>query len=205
MRYGEIDLPFKWMNEEEIESEEFRAISDELKKRYAKVAGIENLGTHKEWELPFIVLKIKEQNGIRILDFGAGISPLGAYLHSLNYDVTLLDLHDGWHKKIGEGEYNEMYDCLVRYPKLDILKDMWRPGDFDVIFSASVLEHIYKPEILPILNELKARLTPDGLHLHIVDHPSPVIDEVAKFYNIGNIEADKHTFKIRKKTRIAFY
>ena len=29
--------------------------------------------------------------------------------------------------------------------------------------------------------------------------------EVAKFYNIGNIEADKHTFKIRKKTRIAFY
>jgi len=195
------------MNEEEIESQEFRSISNELKKRYAEVAGIENLETHKQWELPFIVLKIKEQNGIRILDFGAGISPLGAYLHSLEYDVTLLDLPgpNGWHEEIGEGEYNEIYDCLVRYPKLDILKDMWRPGDFNVIFSTSVLEHIDKSEIIPILNELKARLTPDGLHLHIVDYPSPVIDEVAKFYNLGNIELDKNAYKIRKKTRIAFY
>lgn len=52
MRYGEINLPFKWMNEGEIESEEFRTISDELKKRYAKVVGIENLEFHKQWELP---------------------------------------------------------------------------------------------------------------------------------------------------------
>ncbi len=128
----------------------------------------------KGWELSIIYRQIKRHFGdrkdISILDFGAGISPFGAYLNHIGYkNVTCLDKKGGWHPEINQETYNKKYDAYVRYIKTDITQNY--DGKHDVIFSASVLEHI-GDNGMKAIQSLSRFLKPNGLFIHVVDYES---------------------------------
>ena len=163
----------EWATKEKVNSEFYKNTMAELRRRYVKIVGDDNLTIYKEFELPYIIEKIKEQNGTKILDFGTGTSCLPAYLNSYSFDITCLDSppdKGGWHPEVTEQTYNEVYKSKVKYIKTDILTDFdWCPDNFfDVIYSASTLEHIKYPE--KYIRILKKKLKKGGLHIHIIDY-----------------------------------
>jgi 2-polyprenyl-3-methyl-5-hydroxy-6-metoxy-1,4-benzoquinol methylase len=128
----------------------------------------------KGWELSVIYRQIKrhfgERRDISILDFGAGVSPFGAFLNQSGYKlVTCLDKVRGRHRKINQETYNEIYGSSVEYIKLDVVTDYIET--YDVIYSASVLEHIKGEwQRIDILRALSTHLAPGGLFIHVVDY-----------------------------------
>jgi len=160
-----------WANKNEINTE----IIDPMEAMYSKGLGMENEGKElKIWELSVILRQIQQHFGerkdISILDFGAGASPFGAYLNHIGYHlVTCLDIiKGGWHPEIDQRIYNERYDACVRYIKTDVTHAY--NEKHDVIFSASVLEHI-GDKGLEAVRVLSKCLKPDGLFIHVADHP----------------------------------
>lgn len=146
---------------------EYEPIINDLRHKYLNtldMIGDDLLGDYKAFELPYIVRRIQEQKGKKILDFGAGTSCLPAYLNSLGYEVWCLD--DGsWHPEVNEQNYNEVYGCNVRYIVGDLLKNPELiPDDFDVIYSVSVMEHIkgYEKYIEALNKKTK-------LNIHVID------------------------------------
>lgn len=159
-----------WANKKEIDLE----IIEPIAKMYREKLNIENLRSAlKAWELSIIFRQIKRHFGdrkdISILDFGAGVSPFGAYLNHLGYqDVTCLDIKRGWHREINQKTYNEKYNASVKYVKIDISSNY--DAEHDVIFSASVLEHIEAKKRIDIICALARYLSPGGLFIHVVDY-----------------------------------
>jgi len=162
-----------WATQEDVDDGE--KIITELRKRYLptlNLIGKDLLGDYKAFELPYIVRRIQEQKGKKILDFGAGTSCLPAYLDSLGYEVWALD-NGSWHPEVNEKTYNETYRSHIKYIVDDILENPdCVPDDyFDVIYSASVLEHI--PNYERYLNALNKKLKNGGLSIHIMDARIP--------------------------------
>jgi len=160
-----------WPNKNEINSEVINQIaklnSKKLGYRYDNLKEL-----LKAWELSIILRQIQrhfeERKDISILDFGAGVSPFGAYLNHLGYYlVTCLDIKNGWHPEINQKIYNKEYNACVEYIKMDITLGYARKHD--VIFSASVLEHI-KDKGAKALHSLSKSLKPNGLFIHIADY-----------------------------------
>lgn len=160
-----------WANKNEVNSEIINSIvrlsSKELGYRYDDLKE-----RSKAWELSIILRQVQrhfgERKDISILDFGAGISPFGAYLNHIGYQfVTCLDKKAGWFPKVNQEIYNREYNAHVKYVKIDISN---YDGKHDVIFSASVLEHIEDKgfEAMRILSKC---LKPDGLFIHAADYP----------------------------------
>ncbi|MCK4828723.1 class I SAM-dependent methyltransferase [bacterium] len=155
-----------WANRNEINAELVEAMDTMYSND--KIKGF------KPWELSTILRQIQRHFGKRkdmsILDFGAGASPFGAYLNHIGYQfVTCLDIKRGWHPEINEESYNKKYDAHVKYFKTNIVSNY--VGYHDVIFSASVLEHIKRrKKRIEIMKALAKHLTPGGLVIHIVDY-----------------------------------
>jgi len=154
-----------WANEKEINTEMVNTMGIMYGKEF-------ELKCFKPWELSIILRQIQRHFGnrkdISILDFGAGASPFGAYLNYIGYHfVTCLDIRGGWHPEICQETYNRKYESWVTYKKIDVT--LGYSGKHDVIFSASVLEHIAgdKAQILRVLSK---SLNPDGLFIHVVDY-----------------------------------
>lgn len=159
----------EWATKEKVNSDFFKTTMKELRERYIHVVGDDNLTIYKEFELPFIVEKIKQGNYKTILDFGTGTSCLPAYLETQEYEVWALD--DGsWHPEVNHRSYNEVYASNVKYVVDDLLKNPQCIPDnyFDVIYSASTIEHIKNPE--KYIRALKKKIKKGGLHIHIIDH-----------------------------------
>lgn len=155
-----------WANKNEVNTEMINA----METMYGKELRV--LRDFKPWELSIILRQIQKhfnrRKDISILDFGAGVSPFGAYLKHLGYHpVTCLDLENGWHPEIDQETYNKKYNTCIEYIKVDVEKDSI--GKYDVIFSASVLEHI-KDSGTKALQSLSKSLKPDGLFIHVVDY-----------------------------------
>ena len=160
-----------WANKKEIN----KTIIKPLSKMYAKKLDTWDFsGILKSWELSVILRQIRRHFGykksISILDFGTGRSPFPAYLdHSGYKNVTCFDKEDGRYRKVDEKAYNNLYDSSIKYIKSNKIKRSL--GKFDVIYSASVLEHISdKKELLRILWLLTRHVTPGGLFIHVVDY-----------------------------------
>lgn len=145
---------------------------------YSQKLGIENIGKElKAWELSIILREIRnhfgERRDVSMLDFGAGASPLGAYLNHIGYRfVTCADKKGGWHPEINQEIYNKRYNACVEYVKTDIIPSYDKK--YDVIFSASVLEHIREKECIEIMRVLSRYLKSGGLIIHVVDYDSGV-------------------------------
>lgn len=157
-----------WANKNEINIELMRII--EL--MYNKKPGIVNLeNTLKAWELSIIFRQIQKYFGgrkdVSILDFGAGGSAFGAFLNRIGYqNVTCLDSPKAWHPEINQETYNKKFNSCVKYIKTNVTQGY--AGKHDVVFSASVLEHIKKRT--KILRSLSKSLKPDGLFIHVADY-----------------------------------
>lgn len=163
-----------WANKNEINNKMLKLIET----MYGKIAGTENIREEiKAWELSVILRQIREHFGerkdISILDFGAGASPFGAYLNHIGYQfVTCSDKKDAWHRRMNQERYNEMYGSWVEYVITDFIPS-YNKG-YDVIFSASVLEHIRAKERVGIMRALSRYLKSGGLVIHVVDYDSGV-------------------------------
>ncbi len=223
---------FIWANKKEINQTAMIPIA----KMYKEELDTPNLKEIlKAWELSVILRQIKRHFGkkknISILDFGTGISPFPAYLNHIGYkSVTCMDKVRGRYPRIDEEVYNKKYDSSVTYIKRDSIGRSL--GTFDVIFSASVLEHIEnEQDRIDVLALLARRLAPSGLFIHVVDYKeingSPVnltnfkklIDNcgVPISYKPGQtpgcrqfIESPKSTWwvkhrRLTRMTRIAFF
>ena len=158
-----------WANKNEINMKIIKPIEE----MYNKESGVESLkDLLKAWELSVIFRQIREHFGERkdilILDFGAGRSPFGAFLNRIGYqNVTCLDKTDAWHPEINQETYNKKYGTYIKYIRIDITKGY--NGKYDVIFSASVLEHI-KDRGIRVLQILSKNLKADGLFIHVADY-----------------------------------
>ena len=160
----------EWATNTKVNSEFYKTTMRSLRAKYEHIVGIENLTEYKEFEIPCIVEKILERKVNRILDFGTGTSCLPAYLNQnfTMYEVWALD--DGsWHPEVNEKSYNNAYHTNIRYVTADILKNSdCVPDDyFDVIYSASVLEHVLHPE--EYIKALDKKLKKGGWQIHLVD------------------------------------
>lgn len=158
-----------WAKKNEINMEIIRPIG-EMYDKAVRIKGLENF--LKAWELSIIFKQIQEYFGSRkdisILDFGAGRSPFGAFLNHIGYEfITCLDLVNGWHPEINQEIYNKKHNACVKYVKTDVTKD--HDEEYDVIFSASVLEHI-KDRGIGAMQILSNCLKPDGLFIHVADY-----------------------------------
>lgn len=159
-----------WANKNEVDIETIKPIGE----MYSKEDGEEYLrNSLKGWELSVILRQIREHFGkrkdISILDFGAGGSPFGAFLNRIGYqDITCLDKPDAWHPEINQETYNKKYGTCIKYIKTDITRGY--NEEHDVIFSASVLEHIKGKGRHRIMQALSDCLKPGGLFIHAVDY-----------------------------------
>lgn len=157
-----------WSTNKEVNNPMNQEVMRQLREKYLGIVGIDNLSDYKEYELPRIIRAIFSQQGTRILDFGTGMSCLPAYIALEPYEVWCVD--DGsWHPEVNEKSYNKVFKSKVKYVIADILKDPMRlPNNyFDVIYSASALEHINEPEkYIEVLNK---KLKKGGTQIHIVD------------------------------------
>ncbi len=158
-----------WANKKEINMR----IIEYIEIMYNDKLKIKNLRNYlKAWELSIIFKQIQKRFGTRkdisILDFGAGVSPFGAYLNHIGYkSITCLDLECGWHPGINQKTYNKKYNSHIRYIKKDIVKGF--DGRYNVIFSASVLEHIEKNIRIKVIQRLSKHLKLGGLFIHVMD------------------------------------
>jgi 2-polyprenyl-3-methyl-5-hydroxy-6-metoxy-1,4-benzoquinol methylase len=159
----------EWATNKKVNSEFYQEAIRELQFRYLHIVGEENLSEYKEFELPYILERIFKKSRKTILDFGTGTSCLPAYLSVLGYEAWALD--DGsWHPEINQRNYNEVYESKVKYVLGNILITPKIVPDnyFDVICSASTLEHVRYPE--KYIEALNKKLKVGGIQIHLVDY-----------------------------------
>ncbi|MBV9009825.1 MAG: class I SAM-dependent methyltransferase [Verrucomicrobia bacterium] len=109
--------------------------------------------------------------GGSLLEIGAGEPFVAALLSDLGYNVTVVDPYDG------SGRGPTAFKHFVRkYPKVRIVKAELRdglidlqPGNFDGIYSISVLEHITEPSLGAMFQAIKSFLRPGGWSFHAMD------------------------------------
>ncbi len=160
-----------WANKKEINQTIIKPLA-KIYKEKLHTRDLKNI--LKAWELSVILRQIRRHFGykksISILDFGTGISPFPAYLEQSGYkNVTCLDQLEGRYRWADQTEYNKLYGSSVTYIKTDKIKRSL--GLFDVIYSASVLEHILdKNERIQILKTLARHLELGGLFIHVIDY-----------------------------------
>ncbi len=160
-----------WANKKEINQTIIKPLA-KIYKEKLHTRDLKNI--LKAWELSVILRQIRRHFGykksISILDFGTGISPFPAYLEQSGYkNVTCLDQLEGRYRWADQTEYNKLYGSSVTYIKTNKIRRSL--GKFDVIYSASVLEHILdKNERIHVLKTLARHLAPGGLFIHVVDY-----------------------------------
>jgi hypothetical protein len=108
----------------------------------------------------------------RLLEIGSGEPLAASVLASLGYKVTVCDPFDG--SGNGPTEYSEFRKKYqsVAFIRAAFLPDIGRSlaGQFDCIFSISVLEHIPRAQLADVFQATALALKPGGVSLHAVDH-----------------------------------
>lgn len=123
----------------------------------------------RPWALKAIVSNLKR--GAKLLEIGAGEPVLAQFLHDLGYDVTIVDPYDGSGNGPTEYDYYKRRYPELRFVRALFGKDlkMLREGEFDCIYSVSVLEHISIDHLSGIFNGTRKYLTKGGYSIHTVD------------------------------------
>jgi hypothetical protein len=109
--------------------------------------------------------------GSRLLEIGSG-EPLAAdALASLGYDVTICDPFDG----SGNGPV-EFEAYRAHYKRVKFIRSLFTPtlartfaGQFDGIYSVSVLEHVVEEHLSNAFEAVTIALKPGGYSIHVID------------------------------------
>jgi len=108
----------------------------------------------------------------RILEIGAGKPLVADMLYKLGYEVWIVDPYDG----SGNGP-REFAAFRKRYPYLRFVRSEFhdrlselREGQFDCIYSISVLEHIQNKDLPGLFRGIRRYLSSSGVSVHAIDH-----------------------------------
>src|SRR5829696_2911072 len=110
-------------------------------------------------------------SGSRLVEIGAGEPLVAAVLARLGYDVTVVDPYDG----TGNGP-REFSIFTAAYPEVRFVREPFPPpggldGEFDAVYSISVLEHVPEWAVAGLVDAgrdlVRAR---GGVSIHAVDH-----------------------------------
>lgn len=117
----------------------------------------------------------RRMDGLRVLDMGAGVSPLPLWLARQGAQVTTVDGHDKIRVPPAQPDWNEwgyldfgLIDHHIRSLNC-LMQDLTNAGPFDLIYSVSVIEHIPAEARRLVLAEMKENLVPGGRLLLTLD------------------------------------
>ena len=113
--------------------------------------------------------------GASLLEAGSGSGELSAYLASIGYNVTLLDLSDVALSL--SRELFKKHGLLGSFQKGDLFNLPFAEGSFDCVWNSGVLEHYTDQEIVAALKEM-ARVS-KGLVITVVPNAGAI------FYRLG--------------------
>lgn len=137
----------------------------------------------KGFEYPWIVTAREWKKGEKVLDVGAGYSPLPMYLaDTFGCEVWAADDFGIDSEEPFWKRHKEPDDHINKYPQVHFVKerlgDMSQSslpaGEFDCVFSASALEHVPNPELINVWRHMDALLKPGGELIHGIDLLFPV-------------------------------
>ncbi len=124
----------------------------------------------RPWILKAVLAKVPRPG--RILEIGAGEPFVADLLSRMGYESWIVDPYDG--SGNGPVQYEEFRQ---RYPHLHFVKSQFHDilagvsaGEFDCIYSISVLEHVPPESLRGVFRGLKRFLKPSGMSIHAVDH-----------------------------------
>jgi 2-polyprenyl-3-methyl-5-hydroxy-6-metoxy-1,4-benzoquinol methylase len=132
----------------------------------------------KGFEHPWIQVSHKWREGERVLDVGAGYSLLSHHLHetygceSWNIDDFGLESEEAFWTR-----GRDVQAHIAKYPSVEFVRErLGNPASsslsdssFDVIFSASALEHVPGALAPRVWNHMDRLLKPGGVMLHAID------------------------------------
>jgi 2-polyprenyl-3-methyl-5-hydroxy-6-metoxy-1,4-benzoquinol methylase len=129
------------------------------------------------WEYPVVASLVETHlpPGSRLLDIGAGVSPLAPFLTNRGYEVDTLDpspVHRDWadHKEWDEWHYLDYGSAgLARKSWNCTLGELPREASYDGIYSVSVIEHVPASARRVLLNDISLRLRTGGLAVLTID------------------------------------
>jgi hypothetical protein len=129
------------------------------------------------WEYPVVATLITDllSPGSRIMDVGAGVTPLPPYLTSRGYVVDTVDPSPTVRDWSGQTEWNEW--GFLDYGAAGLAHRSWNctldhvPPDppFDGVYSVSVIEHMPADDRRALLADMAARTRPEGLVVLTID------------------------------------
>jgi SAM-dependent methyltransferase len=131
-------------------------------------------GDLKDLQRPWILKAVlaKAARPGRVLEIGAGEPFVADLLSRMGYEAWIVDPYDG--SGNGPLQYEEFRE---RFPHLHFVKSQFHdrlesvpPGEFDCVYSISVLEHIPREGMRGVFRGLKKFLKPRGISIHAVDH-----------------------------------
>lgn len=127
-------------------------------------------------EYPWIAARMPQRpEGLRVLDMGAGVSPLPLWLARQGARVTTVDGHDKIRLPPAQPDWNEW--GYLDYGQIDhsirshhcLMQDLRGAGPFDLIYSVSVIEHIPAEARRAVLAAIRDNLAPGGRLLLTLD------------------------------------
>jgi SAM-dependent methyltransferase len=166
-------------------SDEVRWISDEQSVSYATVRDwVDSLGRHpdlatknkdlKDVQRPWVLKTVSARvpRGARLLEIGGGDPWVADLLSKQGYDVSIVDPYDG-----RDNGPSDVAQFRRSYPRIRFIEGLFPTaidprltGQFDAIYSISVLEHVPTSEIQCVCEGINRFLKPGGVSVHAVDH-----------------------------------
>jgi hypothetical protein len=129
------------------------------------------------WEYPVVATLIADHlaPGSRVMDVGAGVTPLPPYLTSGGYVVDTVDPSSTVRDWSTQAEWNEW--GFLDYGAAGLAHRSWNstlghvPLDppFDGVYSVSVIEHMPADDRRALLADMAARTRPEGLVVLTID------------------------------------
>jgi len=123
----------------------------------------------RPWMLKAIVGNIPI--GAKLCEIGAGEPLVADILVRLGYQVTIVDPYDG----SGNGP-KAVEQFRLSYPSIRIIDKHFSsnlaeltPGEFDAVYSISVLEHLDAVAIRNVIDASEKFLRKGGRHIHAID------------------------------------
>ena len=131
----------------------------------------------RSFELPWVVSEAGEVPGKKIMDIGAGVSPLPLFFASKGAEVTTIDNSRTVRKPGGEQMHWDewgFFDYGDLHPNIrsrhdDILSQDFPAGSYDYIYSVSVVEHMPAKVRRHLWKRISRWLKPAGVLLLTID------------------------------------
>lgn len=126
-------------------------------------------------EYPWLAARLSAAGGLRILEVGAGVSPLPLFLARIGAEVTTVDPHPTRRDPAARQDWNEwgFLDYAALDPRIRSLQEpvesLAGEAPFDVITSVSVIEHMPAAIRRAALKAMAGMLQPGGRMLLTLD------------------------------------